>query len=122
MCRCGYINKRLESPTELTAAHDAESSISSLEEDENDFFFSKKKTGTSELQLFLDSHNEELSAYVKWPKPRELFIELNTPVPASAACERLFSCTGLILRPHRCSMTDKNFENSLLLKLNKGFL
>ena len=53
---------------------------------------------------------------------RQHFIELNTPVPASAACERLFSCAGLIFRPHRCSMTERNFENSLLVKLNNGFV
>ena len=117
-----FINERLESATDVGAVREAETSISSLEDDENDFFFSKKKTSASELQLFLESNNDELSAYARWPKLRQLFTKLNTPVPASAACERLFSCAELIFRPHRCSMTEGNFENSLLVKLNNGFV
>ena len=52
----------------------------------------------------------------------EIFIELNTPVPLSAACVRLFCCAGLIFRPHLCSMKDKKFENSVLVKANNGFV
>ena len=108
-----FINVQLESATDVGAV---------IEDDENDFFFSKKRTSASELQLFLESNNDELTAYARWPKLRQLFTKLNTPVPASAACERLFSCAELIFRPHHCSMTDRNFENSLLVKLNNGFV
>ena len=62
-----FINERLESATDVGAVREAETSISSLEDDENDFFFSKKKTSASELQLFLESNNDELSAYARWP-------------------------------------------------------
>ena len=54
-----FINDRLESDTDA----DAEMSISSVEDDENNFFFTKKKTSASELQLFLESHTEQLSVY-----------------------------------------------------------
>ncbi len=117
-----FINDRLESDTAVGVVREAETSISYVEDDENNFFFTKRKTSASELQLFMESHTEELPVYASWPKLRQLFIELNTPVPASAACETLFSCAGLIFRPHRSSVMDRNFENSLLVKLNKNFV
>ena len=52
---------------DVGAVCEAETSISSLEDDENDFFFSENKTTASELQLFLESNNDELSAYARWP-------------------------------------------------------
>ena len=61
----------------------------------------------------------------KWPLPRghmlmTLFIRLNTSVPASAACERLFSCAGLTMNSHRTRMSDKLlFEQLVLWKANK---
>ena len=56
-----FINERLESATGVGAVCEAETSISSLEDNENDFFFSKKKTSASELQLFLESNNFSLN-------------------------------------------------------------
>ena len=94
------------------------------DKDDNDFFQKKNKatSDASSLRSFLDSPVEKLSDYSRWPLLRQLFIELNTPLPASAACERLFSSGGLLFRPHRSSMTDKNFENCLLVKCNKDFI
>uniref|UniRef100_A0A3P8ST58 HAT C-terminal dimerisation domain-containing protein n=1 Tax=Amphiprion percula TaxID=161767 RepID=A0A3P8ST58_AMPPE len=47
---------------------------------------------------------------------------LNTPLPASAACERLFSIAGLVFAPRRARLNSKNFENQLLLRMNRKFL
>lgn len=103
-----------------------ESELSSVEDqDEMDFFQTKNRTTsntTSNLRSFLDSPLDNLCDYTRWPLLRKLFIELNTPLPASAACERLFSAGGLIFRPHRSSMTDVNFENCILVKCNKDFI
>ena len=53
---------------------------------------------------------------------KKLFVELNTALPASAACERLFSVAGLIFVPNRSSISDEHFEQQLLLRLNAKFV
>ena len=57
-----------------------------------------------------------------WPLLKDLFVKTNTALPASAACERLFSAAGRIFMPLRARIGDKTFENQLLLKLNKSFI
>jgi len=59
-------------------------------------------------------------AIAAWQQLKTLFIRLNTSVPASAACECLFSCAGLIMNSHCARMSDKLlFEQLVLLKVNK---
>ncbi|KAG0719117.1 Thyroid peroxidase [Chionoecetes opilio] len=48
----------------------------------------------------------------------DLFIRYNTPVPSSAAVERLFSMGSDVMRPKRSSLTAKNFEKLVFLKGN----
>ena len=47
-------------------------------------------------------------------------IKLNTPLPASAACERLFSAAGRVFVPRRGRISDKHFEQQLLAYSNKN--
>ncbi|XP_042229003.1 zinc finger BED domain-containing protein 4-like [Homarus americanus] len=47
---------------------------------------------------------------------RELFIKYNTPIPSSAAVERMFSMGKDVLRPKRCRMSDKHFEMLVFLR------
>ena len=42
------------------------------------------------------------------------FIKLNTSLPASAACKRLFSAAGRVFVPRRGRISDKRFEQQLL--------
>ena len=90
--------------------------------EEDDFFSSMAKRSstkvTSELDSYLGMANEDKSIFNSLPKLKKLFIKLNTPLPASAACERLFSCAGLIFSPKRANIGSSSFENQLLLKLN----
>ena len=51
---------------------------------------------------------------------KDLFLRYNTPIPSSAAVERLFSMGKDILRPKRCRMTDKHFEMLVFLRANKA--
>ena len=93
-------------------------SSSPASEDEDDFFARKKRRAPMFDQLELSDDSEHLSGLAADPK---LFVELNTALSASAACERLFSAAGLIFKPPRACTGDAEFEQ-LLLKLNKAFV
>jgi hypothetical protein len=51
-----------------------------------------------------------------------LFIKYNTPLPSSAAVERLFSVGGDILRSKRAALTAFNFEQLVFMKGNMDLL
>ena len=72
----------------------------------NNFLGNSTVTSVKELHLF--------------PAIQKNFIELNTALPASVACERLFSIAGRLFRSARCSMTDDHFEHQLLLRANSS--
>ena len=68
--------------------------------------------------------NEDLEAKEllnAFPLIKKVFTKFNTTLPSSASVERLFSHAGLIFQPKRQLLSDKNFEQQLLLKLNKNF-
>ena len=46
------------------------------------------------------------------------FIKYNTPIPSSAAVERLFSLGKEIIKPKRALLSDKHFEMLAFLKRN----
>ncbi|KAG0726087.1 hypothetical protein GWK47_037316 [Chionoecetes opilio] len=52
----------------------------------------------------------------------DLFIRYNTPLPSSAAVERLFSTAGDVLRAKRSSLEEVNFEELVFLKGNMDLL
>jgi hypothetical protein len=52
----------------------------------------------------------------------DLFNKYNTPLPSSAAVERLFSFGSDILRAKRSSLTADNFEKLVFLKGNMHLL
>ena len=53
-----------------------------------------------------------------YPIVKKLFLKYIALIPSSAPVERLFSFAGMIVRPHRRCMSDKSFEQLLLLKDN----
>jgi len=63
---------------------------------------------------------EESESIAAWPTLKRLFVRLNTPLPASAAAERMFSCAGLTKTSRQVSMFDNLFENIVMLKKNKS--
>jgi len=67
------------------------------------------------LTQYVQSNSNETACLRTRPELKQLFIQLNTPRPASAASERLFSCTDIVMN----SMTDTLFEQLVLLKKNK---
>ncbi|KAL3993420.1 trace amine associated receptor [Sarotherodon galilaeus] len=92
--------------------------------DEEDFFFSmksKRPQGTGELDGYLACVSDKMDLLNSFPHIKKLSLKLNTGLPASAACERLFSCAGLLFTAKRARMNSTNFENQLLLKINRKF-
>lgn len=94
--------------------------------DEEDFFSgmrgSKALDGAKQLEAYLSCSADNLDLLKSFPAVCKMSVKLNTPLPASAACERLFSIAGLVFTPERARLQDSNFENQLFLRLNKRFL
>jgi len=67
---------------------------------------------------FLDDSNKDLEMLNRYPLIKKLFVHHNAVLPSSAPVERLFSFAGMITCPHRPSLSDKTFEQLLLLKAN----
>ncbi|XP_041823036.1 uncharacterized protein LOC121628166 [Melanotaenia boesemani] len=112
-----YIREQLEDPSA-----DAGSGSS----DEGDFFHilkSSHKTprATKQLDSYLAYTTDDIKILKTFPVVLKLSVKLNTPLPASAACERLFSIAGLIFSPKRARLAANTFENQLLLRMNRKF-
>ena len=58
---------------------------------------------------------DDLHAY---PLLKNIILELNTALPATAASERLFSAAGRVFVPNHTRMWDDHFEEQLLLRIN----
>ena len=78
---------------------------------------SKRSEGTGELEGYLACVSVNMHLLDAFQNIKKLSLKLNT----SAACERLFSCAGLLLTK-RARMNSTHLENQLLLKLNKKFV
>ncbi|QQP55696.1 Uncharacterized protein FKW44_000125 [Caligus rogercresseyi] len=52
----------------------------------------------------------------------ELLIKYNTPLPSSAAVERLFSMASDVLRAKRSCLMAENFENLIFMKGNMDII
>ena len=51
----------------------------------------------------------------------KMFVKFNTSVPASAACEQLFSVGKDVFSAKRNRVSDKNFDRQLMCHVNKRF-
>lgn len=88
----------------------------------NKFFdFGTRKKTNNEYSLYLQTETLDMDSLKKFPSLTKLFIKYNSALPSSASVERLFSAGGLILTALRNRLTDKNFEQHLLLKTNKKY-
>ena len=89
---------------------------------EEDSFFDRRRSTVSDdevLMQYLQNRSDDMNIIAGSESLKKIFIQLNTPLPASAAVERLFSCTGLTLSSRRTRMSDKLFEDLVMLKVNK---
>ena len=67
---------------------------------------------------FLEEHRQDIAVLHNYPTVKKRFLKYNSVFPFSAPVERLFSFANIITRPHRRKMSDKTFEERLLLKVN----
>nr|BAA12334.1 unnamed protein product [Oryzias latipes] len=103
---------------------DHKKELANSSSDDEDFFASLKPTtheASKELDGYLACVSDTRESLLTFPAICSLSIKTNTPLPASAACERLFSTAGLLFSPKRARLDTNNFENQLLLKLNLRF-
>ena len=83
---------------------------------------SRRSEGTGELEGYLACVSVNMDLLNAFQNIKKLSRKLNTGLPASAACKRLFSCAGLLFTEKRARMNSTHLENQLLLKLNKKFV
>lgn len=108
---------------------ESEVSDSNMSDDANNFFNwseNKSKVDLSleqEITRYLSkSPTKNLNILNEMPTVKKVFLKFNTPLPSSAAVERIFSIGGAVLSKKRGRMNDKNFENVLMLKCNKSLI
>ena len=84
-------------------------------------FFASLESGKSlvgELERYLLCLSSAgMDLLHNFPHIKKLSIKMNTGLPASATCERLFSHAGLLFTAKRSQLHCRNFESQLLLKI-----
>ena len=118
------IQKRLDKNPCPTMSAPTVTEDSSVEAE--DFFGRKSKNkrpdAIQHLQHFLNYPvSESADEILQWPQLKDIFLELNTAMPSSAASERLFSAASQIFLPRRSRINDCNFQNQLICKVNSSF-
>ncbi|KAL7290662.1 hypothetical protein TKK_0015422 [Trichogramma kaykai] len=77
------------------------------------------KSGKNELLRFLaELVSENIQVLDRFPKVKWLFIKNNSILPSSAPVERLFSYATLLNLPKYNRLTDSQFENRVVYKVN----
>ncbi|XP_073349471.1 uncharacterized protein [Pagrus major] len=114
-----YMWEQLEDPS-------ISADVGSSSSDEGDFFHALKRShetpsATKQLDSYLTYSTDNIKILKTFPVVLKLSVKLNTPLPTSAACERLFSIAGLIFSPKRAWLAVNTFENQLLLRMNREF-
>lgn len=98
-----YIKNHLDTDLEL----DDDARTNSSQSDEDDFFASIRagKSETGELERYLSClPNGGMDVLHSFPQIKKLSLKVNTSLPASAACERLFSHAGLLFTAKRSQL------------------
>ncbi len=117
-----FLENKIQQQQQLATNSDGSNSTdeaASASELEDDFFAfmstdSTNATAENILSTYIGSNNlsfDELNGSLR-------LKNINTALPASAACERLYSTAGRVFMPNRTTMTDEHFEQQLLLRVN----
>lgn len=113
-----YIRQHIEEPSLQPADACWSSSF-----DDDDFFSvlqsCQAQDGAKQLDGYLACSADHMDLLKSFPVVCKLFPKLNTALPASAACKRLFSIAGLVFSPRRPRLNSHYFESQLFLKMNR---
>jgi hypothetical protein len=120
------IKKQIDSTSAPTVTLTDDQNERSCPDEFEDLFGRKSKQKgpdpMQQLQHFLSLPvSQSANEILQWPQLKDIFLELNTPMPSSAASERLFSAASQIFLPRRSRINDSNFENQLICKVNSSF-
>ena len=69
-----------------------------------------------EVDRYLANADVTVTSLLNYPHLVEAFLKYNSPLPSSAAVERLFSCAGQILVQRRCKVSDTMFQKLVFLR------
>ena len=111
-----------ETPTSTSASAQfaTKDDFFDFDEPQNSQLIAVNKVTMECLRFLEEPCDESLEVLHQFPTVKYLFRKLNATVPSSAPVERLFSSGSLISTPHRNRLTDKRFEQLLLLKANSA--
>ncbi|XP_043269475.1 uncharacterized protein [Venturia canescens] len=87
-------------------------------EDPQAFIPHESPTVSVEIARYMASPSTNLEMLEEHPLIKRLFIKFNTPLPSSAAVERLFSFATMMDLPKWNRLTDEHFEQRVLMKAN----
>lgn len=112
-----------KSEVEASRTPDEPDGIQAGPKDDDDFLFNddEEEAGASstEFERFLSQpFTADLQSLSTFPTIKNIFLRYNTALPSSASVERLFSVAGDICSRKRASMTDRNFEDTLIYRYN----
>lgn len=113
-----------------------EEHIASNDDDDDFFSFRSARTNQGlsiktpeeeakdEVQKYLETKSSDSSISIlhSFPHLKQVFLKVNSPLPSSAAVERLFSLSGLLFNARRARLSDQNLEMTVLLKTNEKFV
>ncbi|XP_032790560.2 uncharacterized protein LOC116927638 [Daphnia magna] len=72
----------------------------------------------NEVDRYINDGCGVLEDLNRYPTIKQIFIEYNSALPSSTACERLFSTAGWIFVPKRTNLSDAKFDRLVFLKQN----
>ena len=95
--------------------------INAAKEEDDLFGLLQEDVVPTQVEYLAAPASKSLTVLDHHPAVKSLFKTYNSILPSSAPLERLFSLGGLIFVPKRSSLSDRNFENLLLVKYNWKF-
>jgi len=124
------LKRRIQPLESLSLTSDNQPSTSAVSDSVNSNFFASLATRRHDRDGEKDNVSEEVDRYLAdsadslesldaYPHIKKMYVVLNTGLPASAACERLFSLGGRVFSPLRTSLSSVHFEMMVFLRMAK---